>query len=89
MFGQLRLSFGKKLIQPGHLRLKRLSSSQFKLKLGNPVLKPGNDRNLIPVETPVLVKQGKGVHQLLWNKEKVKKKRKKKRKIDQNKLTMV
>jgi hypothetical protein len=26
------------------------------------------------VETPVLVKQGKGVHQLLWNKEKVKKK---------------
>jgi hypothetical protein len=80
MFGQLRLSFGKKLIQPGHLRFKRLSPSQLELELGNPLLKPGYDQNLVPVETPVLVEQSK---------EKVKKKKKKKGERDQNKLTMV
>jgi hypothetical protein len=80
MFGQFRLSLGKKLIQPGHLRLKGLSPSQLELKLGNPVLKSGYDRNLVPVKTPVLVKQGKGVHQLLRSKEKVKSKYKKERK---------
>jgi hypothetical protein len=74
MSGQFRLSLGKKLIQPGHLRVKGLSPSQLELKLGNPVPKSGYDRNLVLVETPVLVEQGKGVHQLLPNKEKVKNK---------------
>jgi len=71
MSGQFRLSLSKKLIQPGHLRVKGLSLSQLELKLGNPVLKSGYDRNLVPVETPMLVEQGKGVHQLLRSKEKV------------------
>jgi hypothetical protein len=54
------------------------------------MLKSGYDRDLVPVETPVLVEQGKGVHQLLRSKEKVKNKYKKKRREkDQNRLTMV
>jgi hypothetical protein len=72
MSGQFRLSLGKKLIKPGHLRVKGLSPSQLELKLGNPVLKSGYDRNLVSVESPVLVEQGKGVHELLRRKEKVK-----------------
>jgi hypothetical protein len=77
MSGQFRLSLGKKLINPGHLRVKGLSPSQLELKLRNLVLKSGYDRNLAPVESLVLVKQGKGVHQLLRSKEKVKNKYKK------------
>jgi hypothetical protein len=77
MSGQFRLSFDKKLIQHGHLRVKGLSSSQLERKLENSVLKSGYDRNLVPVETPVLVEQGKGVHQLLRSKENVKNKYKK------------
>jgi hypothetical protein len=41
------------------------------------MLKSGYDRDLVPVETPVLVEQGKGVHQLLRSKENVKNKYKK------------
>jgi hypothetical protein len=77
MSGQFRLSLGKKLINPGHLRVKGLSPSQLELKLRNPMLKSGYDRNLVQVESLVLVEQGKGVHQLLRSKEKVKNKNKK------------
>ncbi len=77
MSGQFRLSFDKKLIQHGHLRVKGLSSSQLERKLENSVLKSGYDRNLVQVESLVLVEQGKGVQQLLRSKEKVKNKNKK------------
>jgi hypothetical protein len=77
MSGQFRLSLGKKLIQSVHLRVKGLSPSQLELELGNPIMKSGYDRNLVPVETAVVVEQGKGVHQLLRSKEKVKNKYKK------------